>query len=100
MEMEKETAYISMRKSLNSFIAVALADYALIKNDVEKEKYSDFVTAKVKVFLHENALDRKGEWDKVEGSHQELSAEETSMCPPGFREENGLCVPINSIDLP
>ena len=100
--MENEEAYISMRKSLDSLRDVALADYALIESDAGKKHFSDFVTEKVKAFLKENALLSRNVWDMVADDRaealtnhaQELLAKQSSMCPPGFREENGLCVPI------
>ncbi len=100
--MENEDPYISMRKSLDSFRDVALADYALIESDAGKKHFSDFVTEKVKAFLTDNKRLSRNVWEKVADSRaeahtkqaQELSAEEFSLCPPGFREENGICVPI------
>ena len=101
----KKDSYISLRKSLDAFSNVALAQYALSKSDAEKKEFSDEVFNKVKEFLHEVSSDYKTEWadvddpayaEKMEKYIEELLAnpEAFSACPPGFRDENGICVPI------
>lgn len=100
--MENEDTYISLRKSLDSLRDVALADYALIETDAGKKHFSDFVTEKVNEFLRKNALMRREEWERVADSRaeaytkhaQELLANKPSICPPGFQEIDGICVPI------
>lgn len=100
--MENEDSYIGMRKSLDSLRDVALADYALIETSEGKKRFSDFVTKKVQAFLKENAQLSRNVWKKVADSRaeeytkhaQELLAEESSLCPPGFHEVDGICVPI------
>jgi hypothetical protein len=91
--MENETAFISLSKSLDSFREVVLSDYAMIEDSEEKAKYSDFVTEKVKLFLIDNAEDRRESWKKAGGS-PELLAGRPALCPPGFVEVDGLCIPV------
>ena len=94
MGMENEEAFISLRKSLDSFRDVALAEYAWIKNDAEKEDYSYFVTETVKQFLKDNRAKREAAWRELIGSDGQFLEKESSLCPPGFIEIDGICVPI------
>ena len=103
MAAENNEAYINMRKSLDSLRDVVLADYALIETEDEQKNYSDFVTENVKAFLNQNAGMQQEVWNSVEDkriqsyrNHAEhlLANKDFSLCPPGFRDENGICVPI------
>ena len=104
MGMEDEAGYISLRKSLDSLRDVVLADYALFETSEEKKHFSDFVTQKIIIFLKNNAVGNQAMWDKVAESrakayksHAQSLLEARvapSGCPPGFREEDGICVPI------
>jgi len=104
MGIEDEAAYISLRKSLDSLRDVVLADYALFETPEEKKGFSDFVTQKIIVFLKHNSDGNQAMWDRVAESrakaytsHAQALLEARvapSLCPPGFREEDGICVPI------
>lgn len=103
--MTNNDSYISLRKSLDSFNDVALAQFALFESDVEKKKFSDFVSNKVKELLAQIAKDNDVEWKKLNPAQAEklaahaarMSANDPKLsgCPPGFVEVDGMCVRIN-----
>lgn len=100
--MANETEYINLRKTLDSFRAVVLADYDLFRTSEEKTKFSDLVTEKIKTFLMDNSVDNQEMWVKAadrraleHSDHAEaLLAKDFALCPPGFKEVDGICVPI------
>lgn len=106
--MENEEAYINMRKSLDSMRDVALADYALIESAEDKKIFADFVTESVRAFISANAENHRDLWHNAEGGRAKAFTEHaedllldeafskavTPNCPPGFKEVDGLCVPI------
>lgn len=109
--MANNDSYISLRKSLDSFSDVALAEFALIeldneknsiKSDEETKKFSDFVSNKVTGLLEEIAARQQAEWlrlntvraKKFKAHADELLKNARSACPPGFHEVNGHCIPI------
>ncbi len=109
--MSNNDSYISLRKSLDSFRDVALAEFALIeldneknpiKSDEETKKFSDFVSNKVTGLLEEIAAKHHVEWGRVntisakkfEEHAKELLKNARSACPPGFQEVNGHCIRI------
>jgi hypothetical protein len=104
MPIENEASYISLRKSLDSLRDVVLTDYSLFETAAEKKHFSDTVTKKIMEFLQFNSKKNQTMWDQVSenrakahSSHAQSLMQAREMpvlCPPGFREENGLCVPI------
>ena len=100
--MENKELYINFRKSLDSYRDVLLAEIQLIEGDTEKEQFAVAVTNKIKDLLKENARKRAPMWQEQNAAqakkfmdHAEaLLANKPSLCPPGFRDENGICVPI------
>lgn len=93
MKMANGEALINLTKALDSMRNVALAEDASIGNDKERTQYSDFVTRKVKDFLADNKKERRDKW-RDHGKRQ--SGAKSQLCPPGFEEKDGLCVPIRS----
>lgn len=107
--MADDEAYIRLRDSLDSFRNVALAEYAAIERSAEPTRakearsYSDFVRERVVDFLSKNKARRKDDWGKsaagdaqaFEDHAKNVLAKVTQLCPPGFEEKNGVCVPIN-----
>lgn len=106
--MTNKDAFMSLKKSLDSFSNVALAEFALVeldnennpkKSNVEQHEFANSMRNRVITFLNENAEDRRSVWDRVEVTHaKDFTAPpagtfKSSMCPPGFHEEGGLCVP-------
>jgi len=102
MGIENEEAYISLRKSLDSFKDVVITDYTLFENEEERKKFADSVTEKIKAFIRNNAIENSEMWGKVAESRAKahsdharaLLAKEFSACPPGFKDVEGICVPI------
>ena len=100
--MANDAEFINLGKALDSFRDVILTDYNLFETAEEKAKFFDLVTGKIRTFISENADANREMWEKVADSRakaytnhvQSLVAKEISLCPPGFREENGICVPI------
>jgi hypothetical protein len=100
--MEDKEKYIGLTKSLDSIRDVALAEIRLIESEEERTKFADFVTERAKLLLSDIADKRRQKWwemndaqsKKFQQHAQELLLNPSTACPPGFREENGICVPI------
>lgn len=100
--MTKDESFISMRKSLDSFTDVALAEFDLIESEQGKEEFSGFVLKKVKEFLSQIAAQHQAEWLRLnparakqfETHAENLLTPSKLGCPPGFQEVGGICVRI------
>jgi hypothetical protein len=100
--MPNKDSYIKLRKALDSFSGVALAEYNLKDTDENKERFVEFVNKKVKNFLGELVERETKKWlllapkraEEFENHAKVLIAERFPQCPPGFHEVDGICVPI------
>jgi hypothetical protein len=119
-KMANDEAYINLRKALDSFRDVVLAEYAFIgadgadkmitESDEERKVFSDLVVQTVNNFLRDNSNRHRGLWDAVEPGRAKaledharaikdhasgMKTAVSQLCPPGFEEKDGLCVPIS-----
>jgi hypothetical protein len=103
--MANNDALNGLKKSLDSFSDVALAEFALTeldnekdpnKSDKEQQEFADSMRKKVIAFLEDNRDERRPVWDRVEVTHAKdfkaPAGTKSSLCPPGFHEEGGICV--------
>lgn len=106
--MANMDALNGLKKSLDSFSSVALADFALVeldpendpnKFDEEQQKFANSMTERVKDLLLANSRRRGRLWKRVEAAHGNdfkappVGTLRTGLCPPGFHDEEGICVP-------
>ena len=100
--MPDRDLYIELRKNLDSFTNVSLAEYDLSETTEERQKFVEFIAEKIQEFKVQLSKMENGNWKRLghqrakdfEVHAEALSKEKPSQCPPGFHEINGICEPI------